>query len=168
MKEKLLFVFIVSAILFLSCNSNELAPPVIDPNPYVNPYSGNYYGLFYEQRNGADSTGVFKDSTAYTYTLDLQDEGNELFGFSKGDLSFDSIAVNDTGGFTGMYIQQVMIQDSLDSIGNPVFKFDTTTVSGYFYAKDSVYMDYKYITGAYEPTEWFAIVQLIFRGRKVH
>jgi hypothetical protein len=180
MKQKLLCLFTVTSLFIISCNNNDL-PPVVPPvNYYANPYAGNYKGIFYEENNGVDSNGVFKDSSAYEYTLNVRDEGNDTIGFSKGDLKFDNIVVNDTGGFIGFYIVGVPMVDNfgnplldslgnpmIDSLGNPIIKQDTTQVNGYFSSDDSVHVDYHALSGSYNFPQWFVITRMTFVGKKV-
>jgi len=171
MKEKLLGFFIVASLFMVSCNNNDL-PPVIPPvNYYVNPYAGNYSGIFYEENNGVDSNGVFKDSGSYKYTLNIKDEGNELIGFSKGPLIFDSIIVDEGGAFAGFYITAVPASDSLgnpllDSLGNHLMRNDTTEVLGYFSSDDSVHVSYHALSGSYNFPQWFVITHMSFAGKK--
>ena len=163
MKEKLFFS-VVASVVFLSCNSNELTAPGSNGDPYQNVYSGNYFGLFIEENNGVDSNGVFKDSTAYDYTLEIHDEQNQMVGFSKGNLNFDSIVVDETDSFVGLHIETKTYTDSL---GNSAIRKDTTEVKGYFTSTDSVYVFFHSLGGGYLPTPYFTLTHLTFSGKKI-
>lgn len=152
--KQLLSLLVVSAFMvFLSCNNTEL-PPVVSDNQYVNPYAGTYRGIFNESYTGVDSNGVFKNLDSFEYDMIIQDAGNLEVMIQKGIFVFDNLPVDASGTFS---------TDSLNNSG------DTTeySVSGQF-RNDSLYIEYKAINGGYNYPQWFTIVQLNFRGKKMY
>jgi len=152
MKQILPILFILACLFFVSCNSNDL-PPAVVTDPIVNPYAGTFTGLFKEEYNGVDSTGVFKNSDSSTYTVEVLDAGTDMITISKGDFIFDHMPVDSSGYFStdSPYVST----DSLDY-----------SISGQ-YRNDSLYIYYKALNGSYNYPVWFVIIQFTFKGKKV-
>ncbi|MFI5135343.1 MAG: hypothetical protein ACHQD9_05785 [Chitinophagales bacterium] len=155
MKDILLSVFIAVSVLSVSCNkTTEVLPPVVNSDPYLNPYAGSYNGLFVQEVNGVDSNGVFKDSSGNSgYHMDIIDAGNYEITITKGPFVFDHIPVDSTGYFAtdSPYIAS----DSLQYDFHGQFR------------NDSVYIYYHALNGSWNYPQWFTIVHMSFIGTKV-
>jgi len=155
MKDILLSIFIAISIISVSCNkSSDSLPPVVNTNPYLNPYAGSYYGLFISINNGVDSNGVFKDSTGNPdFRMDILDAGNYEITIAKGPFIFDHVPVDSTGYF---------------STDSPYFASDSLQYDfhGQF-RNDSVYIYYHALNGSWTWPQWFTIVHMTFIGTKI-
>ena len=137
------FFFIV---IMTSCGDDPVPPPISNPDPYLNPYSGSYDGLFSETNNGVDSAGTFKDDTSYFYSMVIKDAGNYTISIEKGSIILPSIMVDTATGY--------FITD-----------YEGREIDGHFIG-DSVYIRSKTLNGSYEPPQWFVIQELSFAGKK--
>lgn len=144
MKYRLLLFCLLA---FLSACEKDTPPPYVDPDPDpidTIDFAGTYEGWVEKHSAGVDSFGVYKNDTAFFYSVKIVSEGFRLISIAGSDSP--PIPVDSNGFFA--------------------FNEFNHNIDGNFKG-DSLYLFTEAISGSYEPPQFYDNTQMKFAGKKV-
>lgn len=134
-------------LLLVVASCEKETPPIIGPGPEPEDtikFAGTYEGWVEKHSAGVDSFGVYKNDTAFTYSVKIVDEGIGLISIAGSDAP--PIPVDSNKKFA--------------------FNEFNHNIEGHF-SGDSLYLFTEAISGSYEPPQFYDNTQMKFSGKKV-